>query len=85
VAAFGRPVPSVCDHRVERDQHRQRGELAGALLELKRRQGFHLIHPHGSSYEPQHLNLEEVPGNRTLISKAVRGAATDGVEGGNDS
>jgi hypothetical protein len=47
------------------------------------RQGFHLAHPHGSSYEPQHLNLEVVVGRRGLTSKAVRVVVTDGVEGGN--
>jgi hypothetical protein len=32
----------------------------------------------------QHLNLEEVAGNRGLTGEAVRAAAIDGVEGGNN-
>jgi hypothetical protein len=72
-------------HRVECDQRTQRGELAGASPELERQQGFHLGHPHGSSYEPQHLNLEEVAENRDLTGAAVGAVATDGVDGGNCS
>jgi hypothetical protein len=59
------------------------GELTGALPELERGQGFHLGHPHGSSYELQHLNIEEVARNRDLTGEAVRAIATDGVEGEN--
>jgi hypothetical protein len=62
----------------------QHGELAGASPELKRRQGFHPGHPHGSIYEPQHPSLEEGARQGVLTSEAVRVAATNGVEGGND-
>jgi hypothetical protein len=47
------------------------------------RQGLHLVHPHGSNYEPQHLNLEEVVRNRGLTVEAVGVVATDDVEGEN--
>jgi hypothetical protein len=60
------------------------GELAGASPELERRQGFHPGHPHGSIYEPQHPRLEEGARQGVLTSEAVRVAATNGVEGGND-
>jgi hypothetical protein len=61
------------------------GELASALLELERQQGFHLSHPHGSCCEKQHLNLAEVARNRGLIDEAVGAALTDGVEDRNSS
>jgi hypothetical protein len=61
----------------------RRGEPTGASPELERWQGFHLGHPHGSSYEPQHLNVEEVAGNMGLIDEAVEAAATDDDVGGN--
>jgi hypothetical protein len=60
------------------------GELAGASLELERRQGFHPGHPHGSIYEPQHPSLEEGARQGVLTSEAVRVAATNDVKGGND-
>jgi hypothetical protein len=71
--------------RPECGERTQRGELTGALPKLERRQGFHLGHPHGSSSELQHLNIEEVARNRDLTGEAVRAIATDGVEGGNGS
>jgi hypothetical protein len=74
---------AVCSHHAELDQCTQRGELADASSELERRQGFHLAHPNGSSYELQHLNLEEVAGKRGLTGEAVKAVATDDVEGGN--
>jgi hypothetical protein len=84
-------MPSLCgestsghDHRAEHGQHTRRGELTNTSPELKWRQGFPLYHPHGSSYEPQHLNLEEVAGNRGLTGEAVGAAATDDIEGGNN-
>jgi hypothetical protein len=46
-------------------------------------QGFHLAHPHGSSYEPERLNPEEVSGKRGLTGEAVGVVATNGVDGGN--
>jgi hypothetical protein len=74
---------TVRDHHVECGQHTQRGVLTDTSPELERRQGFHLAHPHGSSYEPQHLNLEEVAGKRGLTGEAVRAVATDVIKGGN--
>jgi hypothetical protein len=59
--------------------------LGVACSELERRYGFHLSHPHGSSYESQYLNLGKVAGNRGLTGEAVRAVATDDVDGGNDS
>jgi hypothetical protein len=44
---------------------------------------FYLAHPHGSNYEPQHLNLEEVAEKRGLTGEAVRAVANDDVECGN--
>jgi hypothetical protein len=41
-------------------------------------------HPHGSMYEPQHPNLEEVARKVVLTGEAVGAMATDDVEGGND-
>jgi hypothetical protein len=61
----------------------QHCELTSASPELERRQGFHLAHPHGSNYEPQHLNLEEVVRKGGLTGEVVRVAATDSIEGGN--
>jgi hypothetical protein len=48
-----------------------------------RQQGFHLAHPHGSSYEPERLNPEEVSGKRGLTGEAVGVVATNDVDGGN--
>jgi hypothetical protein len=62
---------------------RTRRAVSGTV-EVKRRQGLHLDHPHGSNYKPQHQNLEEVAGERVHIDEAVGAAATDDVDGGND-
>jgi hypothetical protein len=77
-------VRAVRGHRTECDQCMRRVELAVASSELERRRGFHLDHPHGSSYKPQHLNVEEVAGNRGLIDEAIEAMTTDDVVGGND-
>jgi hypothetical protein len=61
----------------------QRGAELYGVATTYRRQGFHLAHPHGSSYEPQHLNLEEVAGKWGLTGEAVGVAAIDGVIDGN--
>jgi phage gp16-like protein len=57
-------------------------ELYGTVT-AHRRQGFHLAHTHGTIYEPQHLNLEEVARKRGLTGEVVRAVTTDGVNGGN--
>jgi hypothetical protein len=66
-----------------RGQYTQRGKLTDASPNLKRQHGFHPAPPHGSSYEPQHLNLDEVTAKRGLTGEAVGAAATDDVERGN--
>jgi hypothetical protein len=79
---FGRPMPSSA--WPERGQHTWHGEIAGASLEPERWQGFDPGHPHGSIYEPQHLNQEEVVENGVLTSEEVRATTTNDVEGGNE-
>jgi hypothetical protein len=87
-AAFGWPMPSgarlACGHHAVHGQCSQHGELTSASPELEQQQGFHPGHPHGSIYEPQHLNLEEVAGKGVLTIKAVGAASTNDVKGGND-
>jgi hypothetical protein len=89
--------PTAHGAQLERGQHARtmrstcghRGQCTRCCAELYdgaaayRRQGLHLRHTHGSNYEPQYLNLEEVVGKRGLTSEAIGVAATDGVEGGN--
>jgi hypothetical protein len=71
---------SVCGHC---GQCTQRGaELYGAAAAY-RRQGLHLGHPHGSNYETQYLNLEEVVVKRGLTDEAIGAVATNDVDGGN--
>jgi hypothetical protein len=72
-------------HCTERGQLTQRGELTGASPDLEQRRDFHLGHPHGYSYEPQHLNLEEVSRKWGPTDEAVGAVATDIVEGRNNS